>query len=109
MDDVRIERVLRCVESIPAGRIAPYSMVGRVTGESARIVGRIMSTYGSNVPWWRVTNVRGELPGALASRATAHWEAEAIDHDAGTARLRMCLADEETLQTAFSHATSDLQ
>ncbi|MFW0112658.1 MGMT family protein [Rothia sp. P5764] len=75
MEDVRVERVLRVAESIPPGRVATYGDVGAVAGESPRVVGRVMATWGSGVPWWRVCNARGEIPGHAAP-ATERWRAE---------------------------------
>lgn len=75
MDDIRVERVLRVAEGIPPGRVATYGDVGAVAGEPPRLVGRILATWGSGVPWWRVCNARGEIPGH-ALPATEHWRAE---------------------------------
>ena len=77
MDDVTVERVLRVVEAIPAGHVAAYGEVGSVVGVGPRLVGRILRTWGSGVPWWRVTNASGDHPGLLA-RALPYWEAEGI-------------------------------
>lgn len=76
MDDLAVERVLRAVESIPPGSAAAYGEIGHVIGASPRFVARVMSTYGSNVPWWRVPNVRGALPAPLTVRALPHWNDE---------------------------------
>jgi alkylated DNA nucleotide flippase Atl1 len=76
MDDITVERVLRVVESIPAGQVAAYGEVGSIAGVGPRLVGRIMRTWGSGVPWWRVTNASGDHP--LLARALPHWEAEGI-------------------------------
>lgn len=76
MDDVTVERVLRVVEVIPAGRVAAYGEVGSVVGVGPRLVGRILRTWGSGVPWWRVTNASGDHP--LLARALPYWETEGI-------------------------------
>lgn len=78
MDDVTIERVLRTVESIPPGRVAAYGRIGAICGIGPRLVGRIMAAWGSGVPWWRVTDSSGDLPGPLLARAREHWDAEGI-------------------------------
>lgn len=78
MDDVIIERMLRTVECIPPGRVATYGEIGSLLGLSPRLVGRIMATWGSSTPWWRVTNAAGELPAHLLADADAHWQAEGI-------------------------------
>lgn len=76
MDDVTVERVLRVVEAIPPGRVAAYGEVGRIVGVGPRLVGRILRTWGSSVPWWRVTNSYGDHP--LLARALPHWRSEGI-------------------------------
>lgn len=76
MDDITVERVLRVVESIPAGQVAAYGEVGAIAGVGPRLVGRIMRTWGSGVPWWRVTNASGDHP--LLARALPHWTSEGI-------------------------------
>ena len=76
MDDLTVERVLRVVEALPAGRVAAYGEVGAVVGVGPRLVGRILRTWGAGVPWWRVTNASGDHP--LLARALPHWQAEGI-------------------------------
>lgn len=76
--DLRAELILRCVECIPAGKVASYGDIAHIVELSPRVVGRVMATFGSSVPWWRVTNVKGELPSALLIRARPLWEAEGI-------------------------------
>ncbi|HIY24233.1 MAG TPA: MGMT family protein [Candidatus Brachybacterium merdigallinarum] len=76
MDDLTVERVLRVVEAIPAGRVAAYGEVGAIVGVGPRLVGRILREWGSSVPWWRVTNSYGDHP--LLARALPHWRAEGI-------------------------------
>lgn len=75
MDELRCERILRVVECVPAGQVATYGDVGAVVGESPRLVGRVLATWGSNVPWWRICNARGEIPGHL-EQAYSHWQDE---------------------------------
>lgn len=88
MDDVRIERVLRTVESIPAGKVATYGDVGKVAGESPRTVGRILALWGSGVPWWRVCNAQGEIPGH-GEKSLPLWAADALPVDGRQKRLRL--------------------
>lgn len=83
--DLLEEAVFRVVEAIPPGRAAAYSTVGQVVGTGARQVGRLLSQAGAPLPWWRVVNVRGELPPALIARARPHWEAEGTPRRAGPA------------------------
>lgn len=108
MDDETVERVLRTVEAIPAGRVAAYGEIGAIVGVGPRLVGRIMRTWGSGVPWWRVTRADGEHP--LLERAREHWEAEgiAVRPDGRGCRMAVCGADLEQLRAASQEACADL-
>lgn len=108
MDEYRVERILRCCECIPPGRMATYSLVGRVTGEPARLVGRVMAQYGSNVAWWRVVNVRGELPADIAARARRHWDDESIVYHGLRVQMSTQLVDEDLLARDYRASTADL-
>lgn len=44
MDDVRIERILRAVECVPRGELATYGDIGKIVGESPRVIGRVMAS-----------------------------------------------------------------
>jgi alkylated DNA nucleotide flippase Atl1 len=62
-----VERVLRCVESVPRGRVTTYGAIAEVVGEvmgggGPRQVGSVMASYGGPVPWWRVVRADGSLP-----------------------------------------------
>lgn len=98
-----VERVLLAVEQIPAGRVAAYSDVGRLAGVGPRQVGAIMREHGSEVPWWRVVNVAGELPAALVERAAPFWADEGIPlrEDGRGCRIRMCRVDVRRFADAY--------
>lgn len=53
------------VRAVPPGRVASYGAIAAVAGRprSARGVGRVLRQLpeGSDVPWWRVINARGEI------------------------------------------------
>ena len=72
MDDLLVERVLVAVEQVPRGRVVSYGDLAELVGIGPRLVGRVMSLYGGNVTWWRVTNASGDLPAHLADEARAH-------------------------------------
>ena len=59
------DRVQDAVRGIPPGRVASYGAIAAIAGQprSARAVGRLMREIpeGSDVPWWRVVTVRGEI------------------------------------------------
>lgn len=76
-----VECVLDLAAQIPPGRVSTY---GRVADEArfrcglgtARQVGRIMATHGSQVPWWRVVTASGAPAAQVADRALPLLRAE---------------------------------
>ena len=67
-----IYQVLSAVEEIPAGRVATYGQIARLTGRdrTARLVGRILSMaefYG-NYPCHRVVNHAGRTAPGFADQ-----------------------------------------
>ena len=48
--------VARVVRAIPRGRVLSYSRVAVLAGlpGRARLIGKVMATIGSRLPWWRV-------------------------------------------------------
>jgi methylated-DNA-protein-cysteine methyltransferase related protein len=84
-------RVLAAVRSVKAGRVASYGAVAVAAGRpgAARAVGRVLSSLpdGSDVPWWRVVNYRGEITiprsghAAPLQRALLAAEGVALDDD----------------------------
>ena len=76
--------ICRAVESIPRGRVASYGQVAEIAGlpRRARLVGRVLAHLppGSEVPWQRVVNARGEisLPDAAGARQRRLLEAEGV-------------------------------
>ena len=51
--ELELERVLRCVELVPAGRVAAYGAIAAICGTGARQVAACMSRWAHDVPWWR--------------------------------------------------------
>lgn len=113
MDEARelvIERVLRCVEQVPAGHVASYGAIGRVCGVGPRQVGSIMRRYGSDVQWWRITNASGDLPDGLMGRASPRWKDEGIrvkENGRGCRYVDFAVED-AVLRDAWTSATADL-
>lgn len=70
----RWKRIYEVVERIPDGRVATYGQVAAIAGYPghARQVGYALHALpeGSEVPWQRVINARGEV----SARAFAGWE-----------------------------------
>jgi len=61
VDERFVEQVLALVERIPAGRVMSYGAIAEAlqAGYGPRYVGRVMSTTGAAVPWWRVVRADG--------------------------------------------------
>lgn len=110
VDDVVVERVLRAVEQVPRGRVVSYGDIGALVGVGPRLVGRVMSTYGSNVTWWRVTNASGDLPVQLMDEVRERWAAEGIllKPNGRGCRIAEYRADLARLDTDYERATADL-
>jgi alkylated DNA nucleotide flippase Atl1 len=82
-----VERVLEIVQRIPAGRVMTYGDVAAAIGPhpdlieetgsyGARLVGNVMSRFGSGVPWWRVIRSTGHPPRFHETRALPIYVAE---------------------------------
>jgi methylated-DNA-protein-cysteine methyltransferase related protein len=111
VDDLVVERVLRAVEQVPRGRVVSYGDVAALVGIGPRQVGSVMSHYGSNVTWWRVTGAGGRLPLDLMDEARERWAAEGILLARGGrgCRITECRADLEQFADAYARATADLR
>ena len=54
--------VLDLVDSIPPGHVMSYGDIAEYLGRyGPRRVGRVMSTHGGAVPWWRVIHSDGSM------------------------------------------------
>ena len=74
-----VENVMEIVNAIPARRAMTYGEVAAVLGSrGARVVGLIMSRYGSQLPWWRVVRVGGYPPQGHERRALELYWAEGM-------------------------------
>lgn len=111
MNELIVEKVLRAVECIPAGRATTYGQVGRMVGTGARQVGQIMAQYGGPVPWWRVVNARGELPARLTSAAQEAWNEEgfALVREGRALNLKVHAVDVERWADAYEAAIADMR
>ena len=105
-----MERVLRAVEQVPRGRVVSYGDIGALVGVGPRLVGRVMSTYGSNVTWWRVTNSSGDLPTDLMEEVRERWALEGIllKPNGRGCRIAEYRADPEALGRAYEQAVAEL-
>lgn len=77
--DEQVERVRALVAAIPAGRVATYGDIAAAAGlSSARIVGWIMRTDSSDLPWHRVITASGRPARHLATRQLELLRAEGV-------------------------------
>lgn len=87
------EKVLDATESIPPGKVMTYGDVAEWIGEGGpRQVGRVMSHYGSDVPWWRVVRADGRLLPGHEERALAAYRDEATPLRRGNGETRIDMA-----------------
>lgn len=95
--------IWQLVAAIPAGRVATYGQIARQAGypRHARYVGQTLKSLpsGTELPWHRVVNARGELSFALHSAPyqlqRQRLEAEGVVFHKGRISLRQFGLDEE--------------
>jgi alkylated DNA nucleotide flippase Atl1 len=77
--DGQVETVRALVASIPAGKVATYGDIASAAGlSSARIVGWIMRTDSSDLPWHRVITASGRPSPHLATRQLELLRADGV-------------------------------
>lgn len=77
--DEQVERVRALVAAIPPGSVATYGDVAAAAGlSSPRIVGWIMRTDSSDLPWHRVIRASGRPAAHLVTRQLELLRAEGI-------------------------------
>ena len=85
----QVETVRALVGSIPAGKVATYGDIADAARlSSPRIVGWIMRTDSSDLPWHRVITASGRPAAHLATRQLELLRAEGVLADDGRVRLR---------------------
>jgi alkylated DNA nucleotide flippase Atl1 len=73
------QRILRCIESIPPGRVMTYGDVAEFVGApSPRMVGRVLAMDDGSVPWHRVLRADGTLADHLYSEQRQRLLAEGV-------------------------------
>ena len=87
--DEQVEAVRALVAAVPPGRVTTYGDIACAAGlSSARIVGWIMRTDSSDLPWHRVITASGKPAPHLASRQLERLRAEEVLADDGRVPLR---------------------
>lgn len=85
----QVERVRELVASIPSGSVATYGDIADAANlSSARIVGWIMRTDSSDLPWHRVLGASGRPAPHLADRQLDRLAAEGVTVRDGRVNLR---------------------
>lgn len=75
----QVERVRALVAAIPSGRVVTYGDIAAVAGlSSPRIVGWVMRTDSSDLPWHRVITASGRPARHLTSRQLELLRAEGV-------------------------------
>jgi methylated-DNA-protein-cysteine methyltransferase related protein len=86
--DEQVEKVRALVASIPAGRVATYGDIAAAAIlSSPRIVGWIMRTDSSDLPWHRVITASGRPARHLTTRQLELLRAEGVLADDGRVAL----------------------
>ena len=87
--DDQVEAVRALVAAVPPGKVTTYGDIAGAAGlSSARIVGWIMRTDSSDLPWHRVITASGKPAPHLASRQLERLRAEGVLADDGRVPLR---------------------
>ncbi|HEV7421521.1 MAG TPA: MGMT family protein [Mycobacterium sp.] len=87
--DAQVEMVRTLVASIPAGRVATYGDIADAAAlSSPRIVGWVMRTDSSDLPWHRVITASGRPAPQVASRQLELLRAEGVLATDGRVPLR---------------------
>lgn len=87
--DAQVEAVRALVGAIPPGRVSTYGDIAEAVGlSSPRIVGWIMRTDSSDLPWHRVITASGRPAAHLADRQLELLRAEGVLSADGRIPLR---------------------
>jgi methylated-DNA-protein-cysteine methyltransferase-like protein len=87
--DEQVERVRALVAAIPSGKVATYGDIASAAElSSPRIVGWIMRTDSSDLPWHRVITASGRPAAHLAGRQLERLRGEGVLATDGRIPLR---------------------
>lgn len=87
--DEQVEMVRALVASVPPGKVTTYGDIAAAAGlSSARIVGWIMRTDSSDLPWHRVITASGRPAPHLAARQLELLRAEGVLASDGRVPIR---------------------
>ncbi|MDQ3405792.1 MAG: MGMT family protein [Actinomycetota bacterium] len=79
MDEELHERIRDTIRSIPSGKVATYGDIAEMTrSPSPRLIGRILSEDGHDLPWHRVLRANGTPAPHLAQEQLARLRTEGV-------------------------------
>jgi alkylated DNA nucleotide flippase Atl1 len=79
VDQETADRVREVIMGIPEGSVLSYGEVAAIAGlPSARMVGRLLSEDGQDLPWHRVLRADGSPAPHLAAEQLARLRAEGV-------------------------------
>ncbi|EMD22173.1 MULTISPECIES: MGMT family protein [Amycolatopsis] len=89
MDDELHERVREVIASVPAGSVATYGDIASVSGApSPRLIGRILSEDGHDLPWHRILRADGTPAPHLLDEQLQRLREEGVIPDGQRVDLR---------------------
>lgn len=89
VDEQTLEQVRAVVASIPPGHVLSYGDVAELAGlRTPRMVGRILSEDGADIPWHRVLRSNGTVADHLRHRQLALLRAEGVLADGDRISMR---------------------
>jgi len=90
VDEELIEAVRAAVRAIPAGKVATYGDIAKLTGApSPRLIGRILGEDGADIPWYRVIRASGTPAPQIAHRQLELLRTEGVLADGQKINLRV--------------------
>ncbi|GAB3586612.1 MGMT family protein [Amycolatopsis endophytica] len=89
MDEELHERVREVIATVPAGKVATYGDIAAIAGApSPRLVGRILSEDGEDLPWHRILRANGTPAPHLVHRQLELLRTEGVLADGHKVDLR---------------------
>ncbi|NIH82358.1 MULTISPECIES: MGMT family protein [Amycolatopsis] len=89
MDEELHERVREVIATVPPGKVATYGDIAAVAGApSPRMIGRVLSEDGADLPWHRILRANGTPAPHLVHRQLELLRAEGVLADGQKVDLR---------------------
>ncbi|MFD4252268.1 MGMT family protein [Amycolatopsis thermoflava] len=89
MDEELHERVREVVATVPPGKVATYGDIAAIAGApSPRMIGRILSEDGADLPWHRILRANGTPAPHLVHRQLELLRAEGVLADGQRVNLK---------------------